>query len=157
LWHPWTPSYTKNANWVHVPLYRKGFGESAWIPIPWYFLFHNLPNLFDENPPEFYVCNLPQFYENTVVLYQSHSFYIIFWFRLSVCMYVCLSVCMYVCMYVCMSVCCLHITRQPMDGFSKFKRSSLMQNRAHHFSFLKSTSGLVRKIQNGRQKQHFLK
>ena len=43
------------------------------FPIPWYFLFHYLPNLFDENPPEFYIGNLPQFYENTIVLYQSHN------------------------------------------------------------------------------------
>ena len=33
-----------------------------------------------------------------------------------------MSVCMYVCLYVCMSQCCLHITREPIDGFSKFKR-----------------------------------
>ena len=40
----------------------------------------------------------------------------------SVCLSVCMYVCMSVCMYVCMSECCGHITRQPMDGFSKFKR-----------------------------------
>ena len=32
-------------------------------------------------------------------------FYIIIWFRLSVCMYVCMYVCMSVCLYVCLTVC----------------------------------------------------
>ena len=42
-------------------------------PIPYYFLSHHLPNLYDEKPPEFYLGNLPQFYENTLNLYQSHN------------------------------------------------------------------------------------
>ena len=46
----------------------------------------------------------------------------------SVCLSVCMYVCLYVCMYVCMSVCCLHITRQPMDGFSKIKRQKVEFN-----------------------------
>ena len=34
--------------------------------------------------------------------YRIQPIYIIFWFRLSVCVYVCLYVCMSVCLYVCM-------------------------------------------------------
>ena len=46
------------------------------------------------------------------------AIYIIFWFRL--------SVCLYVCMYVCMSVCYGHIAQKLLDGFSKFKRHMFM-------------------------------
>jgi len=53
----------------------------------------------------------------------------------SVCLCGCMSVCLSVCMYVCHNV-VIHITREPMGGFSKFKRSwSLVQNRAHHLWF----------------------
>ena len=57
-----------------------------------------------------------------VFLDLKYLFYIIIWFRLSVCMYVCMSVCLYVCLSVCMSVCCSLIARKLMDRFSKFKR-----------------------------------
>ena len=60
--------------------------------------------------------------------------YIIFWFRLSVCMYVCLSVCMYVCMSVCLYVVSTLLDNKWTD-FQNLngKSSSLMQNRAHQF------------------------
>ena len=78
-----------------------------------------------------------------------HLFYIIIWFRLSVCMYVCLYVCMYVCLSVCHNVVSTLLDNQWTDFQNlNANSSSLMQNRAHYYQIFKSTSGLARKTEN---------
>ena len=70
---------------------------------------------------------------------------------------ICMSVCLYVCLYVCMSVGCSLIARNYWTDFqnSNANNSSLMQNRVLCLSFLESTSGFARKIENDLEKQVF--